>query len=106
VKKSSLDGKNKLLHYTVYEYDGLGKLTTKTNFIDSGRPSNFVHYTYRNGLRQLRQMFGGDPAGPSPELFSTIRYAYDAQKRLVFETTEYISPYSSSLSPSVKYEYY
>jgi hypothetical protein len=106
VKKSFLDGKNKLLHYTVYAYDGAGTLTGETNHTDAGIITYFVQYTYRNGLRQQRQMFSGDPAGPNPPLWSTIRYAYDARNRLVFEKTEYINPLSSAIFPSVRYEYY
>jgi hypothetical protein len=105
-KKSFLDGKNTVLYYTVYEYDGEGKLTGETNLTDPGITTNFVRYTYRNGLRQERQTFRGDAAGPNPELWSTIRYSYDVQQRLVFETTEYIHPLSSTIFPNVRYEYY
>jgi YD repeat-containing protein len=105
-KKSFLDGNDKLLHYTVYQYDGAGNLTGEANFTDSGSPARFVRYTYRNGLREVQQTFSGDPAGPTPTLWSTIRYGYDAQKRLVSEETEYINPLSSAIFPMVKYEYY
>jgi|GEM_PF-3157853 len=107
VKKSFLDGSNELLHYTVYAYDGAGNLAGETNFAAPGTPTYFVQYTYQNGLRQVRQMFRGDPGGSAaPELWSTIRYGYDAQKRLVTEKTEYINLLSSAVFPTIRYEYY
>lgn len=106
VKQSFLDYDNKLLHYTMYRYDGVGNLTGQTEFSDMGTPTYFVQYTYQNGLRQVRQRFRGDPAGAAPERWSTIRYGYDAQRRLVSETTEYISLLSSAIFPNVRYEYY
>jgi hypothetical protein len=106
VKKSFLDRKNELLYYVVFEYDGAGKLTGETNFIPSGTPTHFVRYAYRNGLQQEKKAFSGDPAGPKPDLWLAIRYAYDNQNRLTLETTEYISPFSSAIYPTVRYEYY
>jgi YD repeat-containing protein len=106
VKKSFLDGNNALHYYLAFEYDGAGKLTGETNFLPSGTPTQFVRYTYRNGLRQEKNTFSGDPARPERELWSTIRYGYDGQNRLAFEKTEYISPLSSSIFPTVRYEYY
>ncbi|MBD0254162.1 MAG: hypothetical protein ICV83_00470 [Cytophagales bacterium] len=106
VKKSFWDGNNTLLYYVVLAYDGSGKLAGETNFLPSDTPTQFVRYAYRNGLRQEKQTFNGDPAGPKPELWSTIRYAYDGQNRLASETTEYINPLSSAIFPTVRYEYY
>ncbi len=106
VKKSFLDGKNTPLHDPVYAYEGEGKLMGETNLIDLGITTSFVRYTYRNCLRQERQMLSGDRARSNPPLWSTIRYAYDAQNRPVSEKKEYISPLSSAGFPTGKYEYY
>ncbi len=106
VKKSFVDDNNTPLRYLVFEYDRAGKLTVETNFNHSNIPTEFARYVYRNGLREEKQIFINGLIGPKPELWSTIRYTYDIQNRLVFEKTEYTNPLSSSVSPSVRYEYY
>jgi hypothetical protein len=106
VKKSFVDDKNTAFRYLIFEYDGAGKLTGETNFNHLDKPTEFARYAYRNGLRVEKQTFINGLTGSKPELWSTIRYAYDAKNRLVFEKTEYISPLSSAIFPSIKYEYY
>lgn len=106
VRKSYFEGSNTLLRHTDFQYDDLGKLIRETTVDAAGKPYAYAQLTYRNGLLFQREEFSGDPESGKADLWRRIRFSHNSQKRLAFEKTDYVSPLSSAIHPSVRYEYY
>lgn len=102
LETQKFDTNNKLSSYISNSYNVSGQLVKETFYGADGAILFYTLHTYSQGLLSLSVVYGGPQMGKVRE----VSRKYDNNNNLISVSSKELSPYSSLMDNTLKYEYY